>query len=44
MKAFCECCGSDKDLKEREVEQHNRTFKTITICFKCVVDYKKGDF
>ena len=45
MKDYCECCGSNKGLIEQDaLRRDNKTIDSITICTKCLTDYKTHRF
>ncbi|MEK6883474.1 MAG: hypothetical protein AABY22_27855 [Nanoarchaeota archaeon] len=44
MKDHCECCGSEKELVEKDAERKDRKIFKITICNKCLFDYSNHKF
>ena len=44
MKEVCECCGTDKELTEKDAERKDKTVFKMTICNKCLFDYKAHKF
>ena len=44
MKDYCECCGNSNELVKASADKNDGKTQEITICRKCLNDYKKGNF